>query len=46
MTLKAYTIGGYNYFKLRDIAKIFDIGVVWEGETSTVKIDTGIGYED
>ncbi|UZQ85254.1 stalk domain-containing protein [Thermoclostridium stercorarium] len=46
VSLKAYTIGGYNYFKLRDIAKIFDIGVVWEGETSTVKIDTGIGYED
>lgn len=46
VTLTAYTIGGYNYFKLRDIAKVFDIGVIWDGETLTAKLDTGISYEE
>ncbi|WFA08924.1 stalk domain-containing protein [Tissierella sp. Yu-01] len=43
--LVAYTINNNNYFKLRDIAQAFDIGVTWDGETSTVGIDTSIGYE-
>ncbi|MGI6777866.1 MAG: hypothetical protein ACOX7R_07550 [Acetivibrionales bacterium] len=42
--LTAYTISGNNYFKLRDIAKAFDIGVTWDGATSTVSIDTSTGY--
>lgn len=29
--LTAYNIDGSNYFKLRDIAKIFDFGVAWDG---------------
>ena len=40
----AYTIGGYNYFKLRDIGKAFNFGVDWvEG---TVVVYTGKGYSD
>lgn len=32
--------------KLRDIAKAFNIGVTWNGETKTVEIDTNSGYVD
>lgn len=44
ISLTAYTINGNNYFKLRDIAKAFDIGVTWDGTTNTVSIDTSISY--
>lgn len=44
ISLTAYTINGNNYFKLRDIAKAFDIGVTWDSVTNTVSIDTSIGY--
>lgn len=44
VSLTAYTINGNNYFKLRDIAKAFDIGVTWDGTTNTVGIDTSISY--
>ncbi len=42
--LESYTINNSNYFKLRDIAKEFNIGVGWDGETKTVTIDTSIDY--
>jgi len=42
--LTAYTINGNNYFKLRDIAKAFDIGVTWDGVMNTIIVDTTIGY--
>lgn len=42
--LTAYTINNNNYFKLRDIAKAFNVGVTWDGKTNTVGIDTSIGY--
>lgn len=42
--LEAYTINGNNYFKLRDLAQAFDIGVTWDNVTKTVGIDTSIGY--
>ncbi|WP_326906541.1 hypothetical protein [Sedimentibacter sp. MB31-C6] len=42
--LSAYNINNNNYFKLRDVAKIFNIGITWDSETSTVGIDTSIGY--
>ncbi len=41
---KAYTIGGNNYFKLRDIAAIVDFSVEWDGSTQTISIDTAKGY--
>lgn len=42
--LTAYTIGGNNFFKLRDVAEAFNIGVTWDNATKTVGIDTSIGY--
>ena len=44
--LTAYTINNNNYFKLRDIAKMFDIGVTWDGPTSTIGIDTSSSYTE
>ena len=44
--LTAYTIGGNNYFRLRDVAKILDFGVGYDNETSTVKLDTTVGYSE
>jgi len=44
--LTAYNIGGNNYFKLRDIASIFNIGVTWDGAAKTVGIDTQIDYKE
>jgi len=42
--LQAYNINGFNYFKLRDVAAVIDVGVTWDGKTSTIGIDTNIGY--
>ncbi len=42
--LTAYNIGGYNYFKLRDVAAAIDYGVTWDGATNTIGIDTSTGY--
>ena len=42
--LVAYTINGNNYFKLRDLCSTFDIGVTWDGATSTIAVDTSMGY--
>lgn len=44
--LTAYNIGGYNYFKLRDVAKAMDFGVTWHQATSTIGIDTTSGYSE
>ncbi|SCZ07855.1 leucine-rich repeat protein [Alkaliphilus peptidifermentans] len=40
----AYNINSNNYFKLRDVAQAFNIGVTWDEATSTIAIDTSIGY--
>lgn len=42
----AHNIGGNNYFKLRDIAKVMGFGVTWDAETSTVGIDTSKPYTE
>ncbi len=42
--LKAYGIAGYNYFKLRDIGKLFDFGVEWDAKNNAVIIDTTKPY--
>jgi len=42
--LTAYTIGGFNYFKLRDIAGKIDFGVGWNGSANTITIDTSVSY--
>jgi hypothetical protein len=44
VSLNAYTINGNNYFKLRDIAQAFDIGITWDETTNTIGIDTNTGY--
>lgn len=38
--LTAYTIGGNNYFKLRDLAEALDITITFEAATNTIGIDT------
>jgi len=43
VSAKAYNIDGYNYFKLRDIARLVDFGVFW-WQDSGVSIDTSRGY--
>lgn len=42
--LTAYTIGGNNYFKLRDVAEVFDIGVGYDNGTKTISINTQDSY--
>lgn len=42
--LNAYIIDGNSYFKLRDMAQAFDIGITWDGTTNTIGIDTTTGY--
>lgn len=42
--LSGYNIGGNNFVKLRDLAKVLDFGVSWDGTTGTVVIDGNIGY--
>lgn len=44
VSLTAYTIGGFNYFKLRDIAAKIDFGVGWDGNANTITIETAISY--
>jgi hypothetical protein len=44
VSLTAYNIGGNNYFRLRDVARVLDFGVGWDGEANMVSIDTGSGY--
>lgn len=44
VSLTAYTINGNNYFKLRDIAAAFNIGITWDGAANTVGIDTSSDY--
>ncbi len=41
---KAYNIGGYNYFKLRDIGRLLDFGIAWNSEKGQIEIDTSKGY--
>lgn len=44
IALDAYTINGSNYFKLRDVAAVFDFGVAWDGALNQIVIDTAAGY--
>ncbi|MDD3194140.1 MAG: WG repeat-containing protein, partial [Oscillospiraceae bacterium] len=44
-SLTAYTINGNNYFKLRDVMRVFDIAVGYDSATGTATLDTGMGYE-
>ena len=44
--ITAYNIGGNNFFRLRDIMRELDVGVTWDGATSTIGIDTSTSYSD
>jgi hypothetical protein len=44
VSLTAYNIGGNNYFKLRDIAQVFDFGVFWDGDNNMIFINAGNSY--
>ncbi len=45
-SMVAYFISDNNYFKIRDLAKRLGFDVSWDGENSTVVIDTSITYVD
>ena len=40
----AYAIGGYNYFKLRDLAAALNIYLRWDAAAGEIKIDTLFPY--
>lgn len=44
--LTAYTINGNNYFKLRDIGKLFNFGVAWDGANNAIIVDTAKAYTE
>lgn len=46
LALEAYTINGNNYFKLRDVAAVFDFGVAWDGAQNQIVIDTTAAYTE
>ena len=44
--IEAYSIGGNNYCKLRDVGKAFGFHVSYDPLTNTVRINTNEAYED
>ena len=44
--IEAYSIGGSNYVRLRDVGKAVDFGVRYDAQTNTVHIDSTSPYED
>jgi len=44
--LKAYNIGGNNYFKLRDICASFNISVNWDEQQQLITVDHTKPYKD
>lgn len=44
VSMTAYSIGGNNYVKLRDIGKQVNFGVSFDAATASVKIDTDAPY--
>lgn len=42
--MTAYNIGGNNYFKLRDVMQIFNVGVGYDSASGTATLDTASGY--
>lgn len=46
IVLAAYTISQSNYVKLRDLMRLMNVGVLWDGTTSSIGIDTSKAYTD
>ncbi len=44
VTMNAFLINGNNYFKLRDLGKLFDFNVSWDGINNCILIDTTSSY--
>lgn len=44
VSVSAYKMNDYNYYKLRDLATLLDFGVTWNSEDDTISIDTDTGY--
>ncbi|OPH53487.1 hypothetical protein BC351_06375 [Paenibacillus ferrarius] len=42
----AYNIDGNNYFKLRDVAQLMNIGVTWDAKAGSIGIDTKAAYTE
>lgn len=42
--IEAYAINGRNYIQLRDIGRAVDFGVVYDGATNSVHIDSAVPY--
>ncbi len=40
VTLTAYNISGYTYFKLRDVGAVLNFEVEWNGAANTIEITT------
>lgn len=46
VTMTAYSIGGNNYVRLRDIGKAVDFGVTYDATTNSVYIDSTQPYQE
>ena len=46
VSMTAYTIGGNNYVKLRDIGQAVDFGVTYDAATNSVYIDPNSSYQE
>ncbi len=46
VNLKAYMVNGNNYFKLRDLGALFDLGVEWDEANNCVLINSENGYTE
>ena len=44
--LTVYNINGNNFFKLRDLMQLFDIGVGYDNDTKAITLDTSLPYTD
>ena len=44
--ITAYLIGGNNFMKLRDVMRLFDVGVGYDNATQSITIDTSKRYTD
>ena len=42
--IEAYTINDYTYYKLRDLAKLIDMGITWNEDTFTIGMETKKTY--
>lgn len=44
--LEAYSIGGHNYVKLRDVGQLVDFSVAYDAATNSVRISTEESYQE